>query len=133
MKTVFLRVLEADDKATALLQAVRDPERARGRQRFEVDPESFASVPRSPFAYWVSERLRLLFKNLPAFEAEGRTAKQGLATADDFRFVRAWWAVSASQADERWFPIVKGGRFSPYYANVPAVVNWERDGAEAKA
>ena len=37
MKTVFLRVLEADDKATALLAAVREPERAKGRQRFEVD------------------------------------------------------------------------------------------------
>ena len=28
MKTVFLRALEADDKATALLAAIHDPERA---------------------------------------------------------------------------------------------------------
>ena len=40
MKTVFLRVLEADDKAAALLAAIREPESgARGRQRFEVDRE----------------------------------------------------------------------------------------------
>ena len=51
MKTVFLRVLEADDKALALLQAVREPEQARGKKRFDVDPTSFGSVPRSPFVY----------------------------------------------------------------------------------
>ena len=91
MKTVFLRALEAEDKAAALCAAISDPAATQGRLRFEVDPESFASVPRSPFAYWVSDRVRRLFTELPPFEAEGRTAKQGLATADDFRFVRAWW------------------------------------------
>ena len=77
MKTIFLRVIEAEDKAAALLAAVREPERARGRQRFNVDPASFASVPRSPFAYWVSDRLRGLFKELSPFEAEGRFALGG--------------------------------------------------------
>ena len=96
MKTIFLRALEADDKEVALRAAIREPEMQRGRQRFEVDAASFAAVPGSPFAYWVSKRLRALFKELLPFESEGRTAKQGLATVDDFRFVRAWWAVPLS-------------------------------------
>jgi hypothetical protein len=133
MKTVFLRALEADDKAEALRAAIREPGATRGRQRFEVEAESFRVVPRSPFAYWVSAGLRQLFKELPPFEAEGRTAKQGLATADDFRFVRGWWAVQPSQVGQRWYPIVKGGRFSPYYASVPMVVNWKSEGSELKA
>lgn len=133
MKTVFLRALEADDKAAALRAAIYEPDAAVRRQRFEVEAESFRAVPRSPFAYWVRGRLRQLFKELPPFEAEGRTAKQGLATADDFRFVRGWWAVPPSQLSKRWYPIVKGGRFSPYYANVPVVVNWRSDGSELKA
>lgn len=132
MKTVFLRVLEAEDKSGALLEAVREPERARGQQRFDVDPRSFASVPRSPFAYWVSERLRRLFSELPPFEAEGRAAKQGLATADDFRFVRMWWEVPARQVGSKWFPYAKGGAFSPIYADVYLVVNWNRAGEEIK-
>lgn len=130
MSTVFLRILDADDKASALLEAVREAEHARGRARFEVDPRSFAKVPRSPFAYWVSDRLRDLFKELPPFEAEGRAAKQGLATADDFRFVRAWWEVAEERVGTRWFPFAKGGKFSPFYADVYLVVNWESHGAE---
>jgi hypothetical protein len=46
--TTFLRVLEADDKAAALLAAIHAPQAAQGKQHFEVDPASFASVPRRP-------------------------------------------------------------------------------------
>ena len=61
MKTVFLRALEADDKAaSAARRNPRDPE-ARGKQRFEVDAASFAAVPGSPFAYWVARNPRESF------------------------------------------------------------------------
>jgi hypothetical protein len=132
MRTVFLRALEAEDKAMALREAIRNPAAAQGQLRFEVDPARFASVPRSPFAYWVSERLRQLFTKLPPFEVEGRTAKVGLATADDFRFVRAWWAVPHAAVHRRWFPFAKGGAFSPFYADVYLVVNWERGESDAR-
>jgi hypothetical protein len=134
MKTVFLRALEElNDKESILRADIRDPESARGRQRFEIDIASFSAVPRSPFAYWVSDRLRGLFTQLPPFEAEGRTAKQGLATADDFRFVRAWWAVPPQPVDQvgkRWFPFAKGGNVSPFYADIYLMVNWDTNGAE---
>ena len=129
MKTVFLRVLDASDKATALLAAVREPERARGRQRFEVDPAAFAAVPGSPIAYWVSERLRALFKELPAFETETRTAAVGVQTNDDFRFVRTCWETSG----EKHAPLTKGGSYSPYYANVSLMLRWAGLGQELKA
>jgi len=51
---------------------------------------------------------------------------------DDFRFVRAWWAMPQAMMPERWFPFAKGGMFSPFYADVHLVVNWEWDGAEIK-
>src|SRR5271165_242402 len=133
MKTIFLRVLEADDKAVALRAAIREPGATVGRQRFEVEAESFSAVPRSPFAYWVSVRLRQLFKELPLFEVKGRTAKQGLATADDFRFVRGWWAVPPRYLGERWFPFAKGGKFAPFYADVFLSLDWRADGHEMKA
>ena len=28
----------------------------------------------------------------------------------------------------KWFPFAKGGAYSPYYADVHLVVNWENDG-----
>jgi hypothetical protein len=94
MATVFLRLLAHDDKPAALARAVdrlRDGEASP--YVHVVDPASFRQVPESPFAYWVSQRVRRLFAELPAFEGGGRTVKQGLATADDFSFVRCWWEV----------------------------------------
>jgi hypothetical protein len=66
--TLFLRVLEASDKATALRQAFLDS----SAKRFTVDPLAFRQVPGSPFAYWVSDRVRQRFAKLPKFEAEDR-------------------------------------------------------------
>jgi|CXWL01.1.fsa_nt_gi hypothetical protein len=133
MRTTFLRVLEAQDKAVALLEALLEPKRSRGRQRFEVETANFEAVPRSPFAYWVSESLRRLFKELPSFEAEGGASKVGLQTADDFRFVRAWWAVPAGRGNMRWFAFAKGGKFSPFYADIYLCVNWSQSGSELEA
>lgn len=134
----FIRLLEDADKGAALFQAIADSDDAR---RFVVEPSSFALVPNSPMCYWVSDRIRSLFAELPAFEGDGRTVKVGLQTSDDFRFVRAWWEVprdseGRSREDtlrgKRWVPFAKGGAYSPYYADVHLVVNWEDDGEEIR-
>ncbi len=128
MKTVFLRALEAEDKAATLLRAIREPGAVQTVKRFEADTKSFASVPRSPMSYWVSERLRSLFSEFAPLEAQGRTARQGLATADDFRFVRAWWAIPYEMANQRWIGFAKGGVFSPFYADIHLMVEWKQGG-----
>lgn len=130
MKTVFLRVLEADDKATSLLGIIHDPERAIGTQRFEIDPERFASVPRSPFAYWVGEGLRVCFEALPALQSERRVAAIGASTKDDGRFLRTYWEVSVGALGN--VLLAKGGVFSPFYSDVHLLIRWLADGAEAK-
>ena len=73
----------------------------------------------------------------------------GLQTSDDFRFLRLWWEVNicdllsdkeASTQDEfrslssekRWVPFSKGGEYSPYYSDLPLVLNWKNDGEELK-
>jgi len=120
--TTFLRLLADKDKQNALASAIR----SGGDSVFEVDPTSFCQVPGAPFAYWVSEPVREVFRRLPAFENSERSARQGLATADDFRFVWDWWEVLSN----RWFSLAKGGAYSPYYADVHLVVNWSSDGDE---
>ena len=130
------RLLDAESPAGPLAEAVRQVNAGQGGAAvFTLDPVSFEQVPNAPFAYWVEEKVRRLFKELPAFEAEGRTARQGLATAEDFRFVRCWWEVPvqvADSSDRRWWPFAKGGAYSPYYADLHLVVNWGRSGAEVK-
>lgn len=51
-----------------------------------VDPASFRQVPGSPFAYWVSERVRRLFTELLPFEVEGRWVRSRAHGSNDFRY-----------------------------------------------
>jgi len=129
--TLFIRLLHHEDKGAALVEktaALREG-RADG-DIYTVNPDSFRQVPNTPFCYWVSERIRRLFKELPPFEGEGRTVKQGLATADDFRFVRNWWECSPQMINIKWFPYVKGGATSLYYQSIQQVVAFADKGRE---
>jgi hypothetical protein len=131
MKTVFLRALDADDKSLALRLAIRDAKSVHALQRFEIDPGSFAIVPRAPFAYWVSDSLRRLFVEFPAFGAEGRIAASGGKTLDDFRWIRAAWEVPYV-ATSTWVGFSKGGSFSQYYADIHLLLDWKNDARALK-
>lgn len=123
-----IRLLNTEAPAGPLADAVRAINAGHGGSAVHVvDATSFSQVPNAPFAYWVDEKVRRLFKELSAFESEGRTARQGLATADDFRFVRCWWEVPN---DSGWKPFAKGGGVSPFYADVFMRVNWFNRGSE---
>lgn len=145
---VCVRLLSEEEKGCALIEALH---RTHDMRRFVVSPEDFQQVPNSPFCYWVSNHIRELFAELPPFESSGRAVRQGLVTADDFRFVRLWSEVPwmsmcppSAHPDEpdgaycvhedyRWFPFAKGGAFSPFYSDIHLVVNWQRDGAEIRS
>ena len=143
---VCLRLIGENDRARALLAVAASGDEPR---HFEADPATFSDVPGSPFAYWVSDRVRRLFTELPPFESDGREAKVGLWSSDDYRFIRNWWEAPACERvsplavadewrgpycviDQRWFPIVRGGRKSFLFRDVLAVVNYHSDGHELK-
>ena len=80
------RLLDAESPAGPLAEAVRQVNVGQGGPAvFTLDPVSFEQVPNAPFAYWVEEKVRRLFKELPAFESGARIARAGLCTGDDFR------------------------------------------------
>ena len=108
---------------------------------FRVAPTEFGAVPGSPMAYWVSPDIRRLFTDFPSLEGHGADVRQGLATGDDFRFVRAFWEVAPARiartreetfAGKRWVPFAKGGEYSPFWADIHLVVDFERDGEELR-
>ena len=128
--THFLRLLTEVDKGEALATACQRLRQGYpDRCHFDVTAESFDAVPGKPFAYWVSDAVRNVFKELNSLESGERTARQGLATAEDFRFVRAWWESQGPG----WFGFAKGGAFSRFYADVYLLANWANDGSEIKA
>ena len=135
--TVFIRLLEAsvDEKAVALEAAVdalrREEVPANNPHRvvFECPPAQFSDVPGSPFAYWVSDRLRQIFGLLPKLESTDRVARRGVNTNDDNRFLRLAWECNGSV----WALHVKGGAWSPFYADPHMLLKWGVNGRELSA
>jgi hypothetical protein len=136
---IYLEPLSADAKRSRLLEAIKENVRP---WVFDVETDHFEDVPGAPFAYRLSEDTRLAFLRNPGL-GELATPLQGLATADDGRFLRRWWEVSqrrlelasasreeAADSGARWFPFTKGGEFRRWYGNNEFIVNWESDGAE---
>ena len=146
---------ETDDSAT-LIRLLRDTNRPAGLaiataahrasvhddRVFRVALSDFKAVPGWPVAYWMGAALRRLFADHPSLEGRGAEVRQGLATGDDFRFVRAFWEVDPSRVarsrDEtrtgkRWAPFAKGGEYSSCWADIHLVVDWKDDGERIRA
>jgi hypothetical protein len=109
---------------------------------FLASAENFKKIPGSPIAYWVSDKIRKVFERFPSM-TEVVEAKQGLATADNNRFLRLWWEnntnninLSARNRGDslksrcRWFPYNKGAQFRKWFGNQEYMINWENDGNE---
>ena len=125
--TTFLRLLADKDKANNLLASCTALQTGVADTRvFQVEPESFRSVPGAPFAYWVSEDLRTSFRKLPAVESNGRETRIGPSTGDDDRYVRAYWEVAKTIRNEgRWVLLNKGGAASKFYFDYYLVIDWD--------
>ena len=112
--------------------------------RYNFLQKDFEKIPGSPIAYWVSDKIREIFEKNQKLGEIGE-AKQGLATADNNRFLRLWNEVNynkigynmsnsqeALESKKKWFPYNKGGEFRKWYGNQEYLVNWENDGYEIK-
>jgi hypothetical protein len=142
--TLFLRLLKTDIPAKGEVLAEQIAAINSGQptpDSFAVIPTDFKQIPGSPFAYWAGIKLRRLFVEFPSLN-DYCAVKQGLATADDFRFVRIWWEVnplliSFSKDDFKksatWSPFAKGGKYAPYYYDLHLVVNWKNEGEDIKS
>ncbi|MDX2242102.1 MAG: hypothetical protein NW224_15560 [Leptolyngbyaceae cyanobacterium bins.302] len=105
----------------------------------------FKAIPGDPWVYWITPSLRQLFEALPKL-ADVAQPRQGLATADNFRFLRFWWEVGrthvgfncrsqeeCAERQEKWYPYMKGGAFRRWYGNQEYVINWLNNGQELNA
>jgi len=116
-----------------------------GEAVFAIEVESFDRVPSGAFIFDMPPPLLALYSTSRTI-GDAVDLRQGLATADNGRFVRYWWEVSynriafgqtsrdtAMESGGRWFPYNKGGTPMPWWGNQSHVVNWENDGREIRA
>lgn len=110
---------------------------------FEVNQHEFAQIPGVPIVYWLSKPMLGAFTKGDKLEKVAKP-RQGLATADNNRFIREWWEVSQSKSKltsdnakdrktpvcDKWFPYNKGGEYRKWYGNQDYVINWENNGQE---
>ncbi|GLS17295.1 hypothetical protein GCM10007874_03100 [Labrys miyagiensis] len=127
--TLFIRAVAAEDKASAIKRVIS----GELTDRFTPNLSQFKELPGTPFAYWIGAGVRAAFNRFPAVEGNGRAVRQGLATADDFRFLRAQWEIDSRKRGKKWFPFAKGGELSPFYASLHLTINWDEEGKELKA
>jgi len=107
--------------------------------------ENFFAIPRLPLVYWITSPLRNIFKNNPSVE-DIAVLRQGLKTADNFRFMRFWWetgrlniafncrdCLETLEISKKWFPLMKGGPNRKWYGNQDHCINYWHNGFEIKA
>ena len=105
---------------------------------YESEIKEFGLIAGTPIAYWATEQMKNAFKNGKSLSTVGKP-EQGMATADNARFVRCWFEVSYDKIsifnndEAKWFPYNNGGGFRKWYGYNTDVVNWENDGQEIKA
>jgi hypothetical protein len=106
--------------------------------------ELFSAIPGAPIAYWLPEGAVRAFRAGRSL-SDISDAREGLATGNNEKHVRAWYEVAYSRScfgstsrelalrtGCRWFPYNKGGTLRRWYGNLEHVVNWENDGKELR-
>ncbi|WP_225047868.1 BREX-1 system adenine-specific DNA-methyltransferase PglX [Lacticaseibacillus kribbianus] len=125
-----------------VLEAIADPS---VKYLYRANQANFGKIPGSPIAYWASANLLHDFE-VGTPMAELVDPRQGLATADNNRFLRQWFEVAyknikfdarsikeSVESKRKWFPYNKGGAYRKWYGNYDYVVNWEDDGREIRS
>jgi hypothetical protein len=102
--------------------------------RFDIARRDFAAIAGAPLNYRGIGSVAHIFREASALEPGWGIAAQGLATADDTRFVRSRWEVKEDAIGEGrdWAPFAKGGDFSRFYADIHLVVLWRDRGDEIR-
>ena len=137
----FLRLsdVEKGEKESSFLHAAFVNEFEEGiKRRYQRPLSEFRLVPGAPLSYWAPKKMRKIYDSETVLDADnagmaGRESygviKQGLATADDGRFVREFWETSDVSV---WPPFAKGGEDAWLLPRVKQTVLWAGDGKEIK-
>jgi hypothetical protein len=127
MKTIFLNARGSEAPEEVLRRS------SNGARRFSLDVTDFASVPTSPFSYWVPSSLRSIFETVAPVKTAARQAWSGATTMDDFRHARAWFELPAMSNRSDWPLFSKGGSFQRFYLPIYLCVDWRCDGLQMKS
>ena len=95
----------------------------------------FYSLPKSKILYSAPSAVREILEREETFEPTAGTAREGMKSFNNERFIRLWWEVSPSLIGKgnKWVCVAKGGEFSFYYSDISLLLNWSEGGSELQA
>ena len=101
--------------------------------------DSLKMLPGFPIVYWVPSNVREIFMENNKLSAYS-TAKNGMTTGDNNRFLRFWHEVSNERLSHeghyspkyKWYSYNKGGYPRRWYGNLDCVINWENNGKDIR-
>jgi hypothetical protein len=136
----FIRLddIEKDRKEVSFLHSsFVDPVEDGVQRVYRRDLSEFRMIPGAPLSYWVPQNLRKIYESNKVLGEKGANknqsgigaVRQGIATGNDGRFVRRFWASSDEQ---RWVPFPKGGEDTWLLPRVTKSLLWNNDGAEVR-
>ncbi len=106
-----------------------------------VEQKNFEKIPGCPIGYWLTENTVALIHDNNFFISDVMVTREGMATADNPRFLRYWQEVSVDKISfnalscndgYKWYPYNKGGGKRKWFGLNYLVVNYENDGYEIK-
>ncbi|MDB9868053.1 BREX-1 system adenine-specific DNA-methyltransferase PglX [Pseudomonadales bacterium] len=123
---------QSADKESVFLR--RDP-----MIEFEVAIDEFSKIPGSPVAYWLGDRMRMVFEEAASLRDFCR-ARLGLFTGNNDLYIRYWFEQDYESfvthdrvpLRSRWFPYNKGGSARKWSNNSLLSINWAKDGADVR-
>lgn len=131
----YTRTSQEKYKKDYCLDALYDyVENRPNKHNYTIAQSKLKIIEGWPFIYWISDGFREQFR--ADLLSDKFNVAQGLATANNDRFVRFWWEVgqvfSNKVVIQKWYYYSKGGPFNKWYGNNWAVVNWENNGYEIR-
>ena len=131
----YTRTPQEKYKKDYCLEALGDyVENCPNKHNYTIDQSTLKIIDGWPFIYWISDGFREKFKERPL--SDHFNIAQGLATANNDRFVRYWWEISLffknNRENQKWYNYSKGGPYNKWHGNNWTVVNWENNGFEIR-
>lgn len=141
-KGTYYRLVDGKDCADKEQMFLEAKENHTDRVEFvDVPQMNFYKIPITPIAYWLSTDTADLIQSNNFFISDVMVTREGMATADNPRFLRFWEEVNFNKISlnakscndgYKWYPYNKGGGTRKWYGLNYLIVNYENDGFEIK-
>ena len=127
-KGVYLRLVDFNSTEEKRNKTIESTQITTCNWFYAANQKDFEKIPGSPIAYWISENITSLFKNLPKLNeiifADGQNK-----TANNDKYLRLVWEVNFEKigVGKDYILYAKGGPFRKWHGNLDYIAKWDNE------